>query len=83
MKKTLIIILAFSYSIADSQIFDLSKLIKKNDPSIFKIIAYDFSDNSIIQGSGIFISTDGASITNYHVLENADSAFIITFDNKK
>ncbi len=48
------------------------------DKSIFKIIAYDFSDNSIHQGSGVFISNNGIGISNYHVLENVDSAYIVT-----
>ena len=73
--------LVFSNSICQS--IDISKLISKNDPSVFKIFAYDYSDNSISQGSGIFLSNTGNAITNFHVLENADSAYIITFDGFK
>lgn len=48
------------------------------DKSIFKIIAYDFNDNTIHQGSGVFISNNGIGISSYHVLENVDSAYVVT-----
>jgi len=83
MKTILVTFLIFFYTDIYSQVLNLATLIKKNDPSVFKVFAYDYSDNSISQGSGIFISTDGIAITNFHVLENADSAYIITFDNRK
>jgi hypothetical protein len=53
------------------------------DKSIFKIIGFDFGDQSISQGSGFFINSNGYGITNYHVLENIDSAYIVTNDGKQ
>ena len=53
------------------------------DKSVFKIIAYDFSNQSISQGSGFFISANGIGITNLHVLDNVDSAYIITNSGKE
>jgi tetratricopeptide (TPR) repeat protein len=61
---------------------NLASIIEKVDQSIFKLIAFDYNDKSISQGSGVFISTDGIGISNYHVLENTDSAYIISNNGK-
>lgn len=41
------------------------------------------TDYGIIQGSGFFISQDGILVTNYHVIETANAAVIIDYNNNK
>lgn len=53
------------------------------DKSIFKVVAFDFSNQSISQGSGFFVNSNGVGVTNMHVLDNVDSAYIETSDGKK
>ena len=49
-------------------------------PSVVTITS--ISSNGISQGSGFFINDDSTVVTNYHVIENANTA-IITLNNKK
>ena len=53
---------------------NLPGLIKRIEPSIVVILAYDGGKRLIGQGSGFFISSKGDVITNYHVLEKAFQA---------
>ena len=50
---------------------DLPKLVKKIQPAVVTIIAYDSKGKAKSQGSGFFINQEGQFITNYHVLEGA------------
>ena len=61
----------------------LTDLYKENNPSVFKIITNDYSDNTLSQGSGFFITSNGVGISNYHVFENSDIAYIIDYKNNK
>ena len=79
MKTGIFVFLLISLSCFGQQ----SNYYKIADKSIFKIIAYDYSDQSISQGSGFFITSSGIGITNLHVLDNVDSAYIVTNDGKK
>ncbi len=54
---------------------NLPQLIEKVEPSVVLVIAYDDKGKEIGKGSGFFIR-NGHVITNYHVLEGADSAEI-------
>jgi hypothetical protein len=58
----------------------LSQLVHVSKPSIFSIITYDNKNNPLAYGTGFFIDTKGTGITNYHVLEGANSAQIKTLD---
>jgi tetratricopeptide (TPR) repeat protein len=79
MKTGIFTFLMFSINCFAQQ----SNFYKLADKSIFKIIAFDYSDQSISQGSGFFINSSGIGITNLHVLENVDSAYIVTNDGAK
>lgn len=54
----------------------IQNLLPKIQDAVFTV--YANLDDGISQGSGFFISTDGIGITNYHVLDGANDARIIT-----
>ena len=60
----------------------LPSLIKRIKPSTVIIFAYDDKGEFLKLGSGFFISQNGDVITNYHVIQGADSAEIKTSDGK-
>ncbi len=82
MKKLLFLLLiAFSSELATAQL-DLTSLIDKCSPSIFKITTYDASGNEYAVGTGFFITSTGTALSNYHVFQGASKAKIKTSDNK-
>ena len=58
-------------------------LVKKIQPAIVTIVAYDANRNVTNQGSGFFVDKKGHLITNYHVLDGAYAADVKTFDGAK
>ncbi len=60
----------------------LPSLIKRIKPSTVIIFAYDDKGEFLKLGSGFFISQNGDVITNYHVIQGANSAEIKTADEK-
>lgn len=73
---------------------DTASLIKRVKPAVVTIITFSlsrrpepewsfwFKCDTLSQGSGFFINSNGDVITNYHVLYAADSAIIKTSDSK-
>jgi hypothetical protein len=61
---------------------ELTTLVDKVSPAIFKITTYDAGGTELGVGTGFFISSTGNALTNYHVLQGASKAKIKTFDNK-
>ena len=57
---------------------NLPRLVKKIQPAVVTIIAYDKQGKVIGQGSGFFINQDGRFLTNYHVLAGANRALVKT-----
>lgn len=53
---------------------------EKTKDSVFYIEVYDKNGTAFATGSGVFLSASGAAVTNYHVIENAQSARIRTED---
>lgn len=81
MKKNILLLAAFFLSFhAFSQ--ELSVLIDKASPAIFKITAYDIDGNELSSGSGFFYQSTGTGITNYNVLLGASKAKVKTKDGK-
>ena len=68
-----------SHAIAE---VNLTRLVKKTQPSIVTVITYDNKGKVKGQGSGFFINRKGHLITNYHVLRGSHSAGIKTYDGK-
>jgi S1-C subfamily serine protease/Tfp pilus assembly protein PilF len=60
----------------------LPSLIKRIKPSTVIIFAYDDKGEFLKLGSGFFVSQNGDVITNYHVIQGANSAEIKTADEK-
>ena len=58
----------------------LSAIIRRIEPSIVAVFAYDQRGNTIHQGRGFFISEKGEVITNQDVLKGADHADVKTKD---
>ena len=57
-------------------------LVKKIQPAVVTVVAYDADKNVTNLGSGFFIDNLGDLITNYHVLDGAYTAQIKTYDRK-
>jgi Flp pilus assembly protein TadD len=62
---------------------DLPKLVKKIQPAVVTVIAYDAKGKAKSQGSGFFINQQGHFITNYHVLEGASRVEVKTFQGNR
>ena len=58
----------------------LPAFVKRMEPSLVAVFAYDQEGNTINQGRGFFISGNGDVIANRNVLEGADHADVRTSD---
>lgn len=81
MKRVDILLLVIIYSIHSYSQNQVQRILSETKDAVFTV--YANLDNGISQGSGFFISTDGVGITNYHVLDGANSAYILTGDGEK
>ena len=81
MKKINILLLVIICSLHSYSQNQVQRVLSEIKDAVFTV--YANLDNSISQGSGFFISTDGVGITNYHVLDGANNAYILTSDGKK
>jgi len=87
MNKTLRIslILLIVISVSAGQAFakaDLSKLVKKIQPSVVTVLTYGLDRKPLSQGTGFFINKQGHMITNYHIFKGAYTAEIKVFNGK-
>ncbi|MBQ7566117.1 MAG: trypsin-like peptidase domain-containing protein [Oscillospiraceae bacterium] len=57
------------------------EIYQKCSPAVFYIEVYDAGGTPVSSGSGFFISSGGAAVTNYHVIDGAYSAKILRADN--
>ncbi|MEJ2071604.1 MAG: S1C family serine protease [Syntrophobacterales bacterium] len=57
---------------------DLPRLVKRVQPAIVTVIAYNAMDEMVFQGSGFFMAPEGRFLTNYHVLASAARAEVKT-----
>lgn len=75
---SLFVILSFLTSYAQNSV---QSLLPKIQDAVFTV--YANLDDGISQGSGFFISAEGIGITNYHVLNGANDARIVTRTGKE
>ena len=61
---------------------NIVSLVKKIQPAVVTVVAYDADKNVTNLGSGFFVDSHGSLITNYHVLDGAYTAQIKTYDKK-
>lgn len=59
----------------------IQNILPKIQDAVFTV--YANLDDGISQGSGFFISTEGIGVTNYHVLDGANTARIVTRGGKE
>ena len=57
------------------------KLFEKCSPAVVRVVVRDKDRHPVAFGSGFFVSADGLLITNYHVVEGAQSAGVILSNN--
>jgi tetratricopeptide (TPR) repeat protein len=60
----------------------ISPLVKKIQPAVVTVVAYDVNRKISNLGSGFFINNNGYLITNYHVLKGSYAADVKTYDGK-
>ena len=61
---------------------NLTRIVKKIQPAVVTIQTYDHKRKPLGLGTGFFINTK-VLVTNYHVLQGANRAEIITYDGMK
>jgi Flp pilus assembly protein TadD len=54
----------------------MTEIVRESSPAVVLIVTSDASGNALAQGSGFIVSADGKVITNYHVIEGANSAMV-------
>lgn len=78
--------ITFSQSSLNNVNSEMIKAVKKSIPvvvSIKSIKGHNKSGNEVFYGSGVVYDKTGNIITNYHVIESADSIQVITYDGKE
>lgn len=83
MKNIFKTILFLCILILSSCKMDVREIIEEAESSSFVIYTYDEFGCPSGSGSGFFISESGVGITNYHVLDGATKAILITSDSGK
>jgi S1-C subfamily serine protease len=62
---------------------DLPRLVKRIQPAVITVMAYDAQGRALAQGSGFFIAPTGRFLTNYHVLAQAARAEVKTASGRR
>ena len=62
---------------------DLPGLVKRVQPAVVTVMAYNAMDEMVFQGSGFFMAPGGRFLTNYHVLASAARAEVKTAGGRR
>jgi predicted O-linked N-acetylglucosamine transferase (SPINDLY family) len=65
--------LILTLSLAAVQAEDVPSLVQKTKPAVVEILTFDQQNKPLKTGTGFFISSDGALLTNFHVISGASS----------
>jgi len=65
--------LAFPLAAIAVHATDIPALVQEAKPAVVEIITLDQQNNVLKTGTGFFISSDGALLTNYHVISGGSS----------
>ena len=65
--------LIFALSLADLKAADITTLVQKTKPAVVEIMTFDSQNKPLKTGTGFFVSSDGALLTNFHVISGASS----------
>lgn len=84
MKKIIYLLIAIAFLYApllnsfanETEVVSYSEIYKKNKDAVAVVITIGKDNQPISQGSGFFITGNGAFVTNIHVLENAEYVWI-------
>ncbi len=68
--------------VPEDTVLTAQQISEKCAPSVAYVEVYDKNQNPIASGSGFFIDADGTFVTNYHVIDGAYSAKIMTTEGK-
>lgn len=69
-------------TVAKSSELTAEQISAQCSPAVFYLEVYDKDGTAFASGSGFFITADGVAVTNYHVIDDAASAKIMTADGK-
>lgn len=70
----------FTLTKAESSSMTAKQVYQKTQSSVFYIEIYNASGQATASGSGVFLTSSGVAVTNYHVIDGANSARIKTSD---
>jgi tetratricopeptide (TPR) repeat protein len=65
--------LILTFSLATVQAGDVPSIVEKTKPAVVEILAFDKENKPLKTGTGFFVSSDGALLTNFHVISGASS----------
>jgi Flp pilus assembly protein TadD len=65
--------LILTFSLATVQAGDVPSIVQKTKPAVVEILTFDKENKPLKSGTGFFVSSDGALLTNFHVISGASS----------
>ena len=63
--------LVLSFSLATVQAGDIPSIVEKTKPAVVEILTFDQQNKPLKTGTGFFVSSNGALLTNFHVISGA------------
>lgn len=67
---------------SSSGVLNAEQIYAKCSNAVFSLTTYDKEGEALSSGSGVFLSSDGEAVTNWHVLDGAANAKVTASDGK-